>query len=202
MIGTIFEKPLQFDTLTRTVMRTVTREVEKQEPVYDENGLLIEYKTVTKTVTEEVPEQEEYDNPAPNTMTKYRIAAQWCNANHAVIEDKGEWYEVVALPEPTAEEKIEAAYQALDAAVEARLNAFAATRKYSSINSACSYATSTDAQFRLEGEYCVQARDLTYRTCYNLLAEYMPEVQAGTRSIPTWAEIEPLLPELKWPDEA
>lgn len=64
----------------------------------------IEYKTVTKTVTEDVPDQEEYDNPAPNTMTRYREAAQWCNENRAYIEDKGDFYEVVAIPEPTAEE--------------------------------------------------------------------------------------------------
>lgn len=105
MIGTKFNKPLEADTLHRTVMRTVTREVEKKEPVYGENGILIEYKTSIETVTEEVPEQETYDNPASNTMTKYRIAAQWCSANKAVIEDKGSYYEVVELPEPTAEER-------------------------------------------------------------------------------------------------
>lgn len=104
MIGTKFYKPLEADTLFRTVMRTVTREIEKKEPVYGEDGMLLEYKTVIETVTEEVPEQEEYDNPAENTLTKYRIAAQWCNVNRAVVEDKGEWYEVVALPEPTAED--------------------------------------------------------------------------------------------------
>ena len=35
---------------------------------------------------------------------KYTEAALWCNANKAMIEDKGEWYEVVALPEQTLEE--------------------------------------------------------------------------------------------------
>lgn len=30
----------------------------------------------------------------------YVRAAQWCNANNATIEDKGEYYEVVAIPEP------------------------------------------------------------------------------------------------------
>ena len=34
----------------------------------------------------------------------YQEAAVWCNENKAVIEDKGEWYEVVALPEPTIHE--------------------------------------------------------------------------------------------------
>ena len=31
---------------------------------------------------------------------EYTQAAVWCNANKAVIEDKNEYYEVVALPEP------------------------------------------------------------------------------------------------------
>ena len=37
----------------------------------------------------------------------YTRAALWCNANSAVIEDRGEYYEIVALPqtqEPTLEE--------------------------------------------------------------------------------------------------
>lgn len=40
------------------------------------------------------------DNPAPNTCKKYAEAAAWCNENNATIEDKGDYYEVVALPEP------------------------------------------------------------------------------------------------------
>lgn len=35
---------------------------------------------------------------------KYTEAALWCNANKAMIEDKGDYYEVVALPEATLEE--------------------------------------------------------------------------------------------------
>jgi hypothetical protein len=147
MIGTKFYKPLEYDTLTREVMRTVTREVEEQvpytvertetrtvqEPVYTtikaEDGTThqivvdytpkevtetvrgIEYRTEKKTVTEEVPDSEEYTNPAPNTYTKYREAAQWCNKNNAKMVDcqpndeyPNGYYEVQAIPEPTAEE--------------------------------------------------------------------------------------------------
>lgn len=104
-------------------------------------------------------------------------------------------------PEPTLEELVERAYNDFDSRVEARLDAFAATRRYSSINSACSYSTSTDPVFRAEGEYCVQARDATYRKCYDLLSEYMPDVLTGKRPIPTWEEIEAQLPPLVWPDE-
>lgn len=104
MIGIKFAKPLEPDTLTREVMRTVTREVQTEEPLYDEDGRLIEYRAVTKTVTEDVSEQEKYDNPAPNTYARYREAAQWCNANRAIMVDCGEYYEVQAIPEPTPEE--------------------------------------------------------------------------------------------------
>lgn len=37
-------------------------------------------------------------------MSKYTDCAVWCNQNNATIEDKGEYYEVVAIPEPTLDE--------------------------------------------------------------------------------------------------
>ena len=40
---------------------------------------------------------------------QYLECANWCNENKAFIEDKGEYYEVVALPEPTQEELAEQA---------------------------------------------------------------------------------------------
>ncbi len=47
---------------------------------------------------------------------KYTEAALWCNANEAKIEDKGEHYEVVALPETTLEEARQAKLTELNAA--------------------------------------------------------------------------------------
>lgn len=44
------------------------------------------------------------DNPAPNTLAKYTEAAAWCNSHNAMIKDMGDYYEVVAIPEPTLEE--------------------------------------------------------------------------------------------------
>lgn len=35
---------------------------------------------------------------------EYTQAAHWCNSNKAIILDQGEYYEVVSLPEKTAEE--------------------------------------------------------------------------------------------------
>ena len=37
-------------------------------------------------------------------LNAYSAAAEWCNANNAAIEDMGEYYEVVPVPEPTQEE--------------------------------------------------------------------------------------------------
>ncbi len=37
-------------------------------------------------------------------LDAYSQAAEWCNNNNAMIEDKGEYYEVVEVPAPTQEE--------------------------------------------------------------------------------------------------
>ena len=49
-------------------------------------------------------EVREVPNPAQNTLAKYTEAAKWANENNATIEDKGDYYEVVAIPAPTLEE--------------------------------------------------------------------------------------------------
>jgi hypothetical protein len=80
-----------------------------------------------------------------------------------------------------------------------RLDTFAQSRNYDNILSACTYATSTIPKFQREGQYCVEARDATW----NKLYEIMEAVQAGTRQMPSgYAEVEPELPVLAWPDES
>ena len=37
-------------------------------------------------------------------LDEYAQCARWCNQNHATIVDKGEYYECVALPQPSEEE--------------------------------------------------------------------------------------------------
>lgn len=79
------------------------------------------------------------------------------------------------------------------------LDAFAQTKGYSNIMSACSYANSTNAIFKLEGTYAVGARDNTWSTLYNIFAE----VSANTRPpIGSFSQIVDELPPLKWPDES
>lgn len=84
----------------------------------------------------------------------------------------------------------------ITAAVQQRLDDFARTRNYDGVLSACTYATSTNAQFASEGQYCVTARDNTWAKLYQIMAE----VEAGTRPMPTgYTDIEAELPALVWP---
>jgi hypothetical protein len=82
------------------------------------------------------------------------------------------------------------------AATQQRLDAFAQTRNYDGILSACTYATSAVPKFATEGQYCVEVRDTTWAALYDILGE----VQAGTRQQPSgFADIESDLPVLTWP---
>jgi len=94
---------------------------------------------------------------------------------------------------PKSSEQIIAEFAAK---VQSRLDAFARTRGYDGILSACTYATSTNPKFATEGQYCVQARDATWAKCYEILNA----VQAGDRPVPTWEELEAELPVLQWPN--
>lgn len=55
-------------------------------------------------------------------LDEYSQSAEWCNSNNATIKDKGEYYEVVAIPAPTLEE--------LNAAEIAQLKAELAATDY------------------------------------------------------------------------
>lgn len=81
-------------------------------------------------------------------------------------------------------------------AIQQRLDDFARTRNYDGILSACTYATSTVAKFKSEGQACVNLRDATWAAAYTILAE----VQAGDRPMPvSIADIEADLPAVVWP---
>jgi hypothetical protein len=78
-----------------------------------------------------------------------------------------------------------------------RLDDFARTRNYDGILSACTYATSSNAKFASEGQYCVEARDATWAKLYDIYEE----VKAGTRPMPSgYDAIKGELPVLEWPD--
>lgn len=76
-----------------------------------------------------------------------------------------------------------------------KLDSFAKTRNYDSILSACTYATSLNPKFKVEGQRCVELRDTTWEALYQILEE----VQQGTRPVPSgFEDIEPELPVLTW----
>ena len=82
------------------------------------------------------------------------------------------------------------------AAIQQRLDDFARTRNYDNILSACTYATSTVPKFAAEGQYCVDARDATWATCYAIL----DDVQSEVRIMPTMEQVMTELPVLEWPN--
>lgn len=84
---------------------------------------------------------------------------------------------------------------ALTDAVQRHLDDTARTHGYDGILSACTYATDTHPPFQAEGQACVSWRGAVWSTCYQLMAE----VQAGTRAVPTEAELIALLPAMVWP---
>ncbi|MDH4449217.1 MAG: hypothetical protein QE265_01325 [Rhodoferax sp.] len=110
-----------------------------------------------------------------------------------VITADGNGYPVLQNPPPPTQAEIAAAFTA---DIQQRLDEFARTRNYDNILSACTYATSTVAKFRVEGQACVDLRDATWAAAYTVL----DKVQAGKRPMPSGiADIEADLPALEWP---
>lgn len=100
--------------------------------------------------------------------------------------------------EPLAPAEAQAAFGALvqqyQMAVQRRLDAWAATRGYSGILSACTYATSRVPRFAAEGQRAVDLRDQTWATCWQVLEA----VQCGRRPLPALEELLAELPALTW----
>jgi hypothetical protein len=77
-----------------------------------------------------------------------------------------------------------------------RLDAFAKTRGYDNIASACSYATSTVPKFKSDADYCIAVRDNTWTTLFTILND----IATGAPNVPTdVAEVLEQLPVLSWP---
>lgn len=122
----------------------------------------------------------------------YAETALWCNENNATIEDRGEYYEVMEIPEyiPTQEE----IKKMFTDAIQNYLDEVAQTRRYDNIFTAISYVNSTDEIFAREAQACLVWRDKVWRACYNIL----DEVESGLRPIPTIEELIKELPVIEW----
>ena len=123
---------------------------------------------------------------------QYLECANWSNENKAYIEDKGDYYEVVAIPEPTPEEIAEQIQKQLTDAVQHVLDAKAQELNYDNCLSVCSYIETGVAKFDAEGKAFRAWRSAVWAKGYEILAQ----VQAGQRGIPTEAELIAELPEL------
>ena len=110
----------------------------------------------------------------------------------------GKLYEKGKEPVKTPEEVQAEAQAAMQAeftnAIQQRLDAFAQTRGYDGIMSACSYFGSANPRFKAEADTAIALRDATWEQCYAIL----DAVLAGERDVPTLDEIVAELPVLTW----
>ena len=123
--------------------------------------------------------------------------AMWCNENRAYIEEieaiEGvRQFKIVAIPEPTEEEKQAQTQKQLTAAVQHVLDAKAQELNYDSCLSVCSYIDTGVPKFDAEGIAFRKWRSSVWAKGYEILAQ----VQAGQRAIPTEAELIAELPQL------
>lgn len=134
-----------------------------------------------------------FEGPQPQP-TRYQVAYR-----DGVQQIGGKWYTKYSVRDMTADEKAavdNATRMSIVDSVQKRLDDFAKTRNYYNILSACTYATSTNTTFAAEAQYCVEKRDETWATVYQIEAD----VIAGKRPAPTsYADIEAELPALSWP---
>lgn len=103
-----------------------------------------------------------------------------------------EHMEEPVIPELTPEQN----RYMIEGQTQSRLDMFARTKGYDGIVSCCTYATSSNLQFKTEADYCVTARDATWTTIHEIFAE----ADSGVRPpLVDFAEIESELPSLAWP---
>lgn len=82
-------------------------------------------------------------------------------------------------------------------AVQAHIDAAAASRGYDNANSCVSYFNSSDPVFSKEAKAMLEWRDKCWRGCYNLLEEY----QAGKIGRPTVESVIESLPKIEWDND-
>ena len=137
--------------------------------------------------------------PAP--QPEYDSVTQTVQSSGPVLTNKGHyeqsWTIVDLDPEIVAQNqaaKLEQLKSSIVQQVQSRLDSFAQTKNYDSILSACTYANDNNETFKNEGQYCVEKRSATWEALYAILAE----VEAGTRTVTSFADIEADLPTLAW----
>jgi len=114
-------------------------------------------------------------------------------------QDGDKWvvvWDVIALSAQELQTAAAVVQSSVIEQVQQRLDAFAQTRFYDNMLSACTYATSGVPRLKTEGQYCVDARDATWEMLFGILND----VVAGTREMPrSFTDLEGELPTLAWP---
>ena len=129
------------------------------------------------------------------TNKQYADVAVWCNANNATIEDKGEYYEVVAIPPHVPTEK--EIQEELERGIEAWMNTVVAERDYDSIDTCIArYTDSPNPKYAQEAKAVKDWNTMVWDKCWDILKE----VKEGKRGIPTLEEVIAELPKLDWGD--
>lgn len=123
---------------------------------------------------------------------EYEKVAAWVNENNAKLVLNGDYYEVMALPEPTKEEVEAKMQKQLTDAVQHVLDAKAQELLYDSCLSVCSYVDTGVPKFDAEGRAFRTWRSAVWAKGYEILAQ----VQAGQRAIPTEEQLIAELPKL------
>ena len=106
-----------------------------------------------------------------------------------------EWKILNPPPEPLPP-TLEETQAHFSSVLQGYLDSFVKTRNYDNILSAASYATSTNPQFRMEGQYAVEIRDAVWAKGYEILGA----VLSGQREMPSLGAVLSELPALQWPD--
>ncbi len=119
----------------------------------------------------------------PDGSQDYAIKPEWVAMSPQEIEAH-------CNPPPTPQETL----ARMTASVQQRLDAFAQTRGYDGILSACTYAASAVPTFKAEGLRCVALRDATWAAAAAIAAA----VQAEKRQAPSEADLLSELPDLTW----
>lgn len=126
----------------------------------------------------------------PFDSAGYEVAATWCAANNARIEDMGDYYEVVAdVPVAPTEAEIR---KKLQDGVQRWLDEEARSYGYDSIDSTAKYMFCDDPKFKAEAIGFGRWAGAVWRECYRLIDEYF----AGRFEIPTIDHLIEILPRL------
>lgn len=129
--------------------------------------------------------------PLPDALTKTRPP----NDTSKWDDQTAKWVTDPAKVQAKQVAQAQALQAALGASIQQLLDRTAQARGYDHMLSLCSYAASTNARFHAEALAGMAWRDAVWAKAGEVLAQ----VQAGTRAVPTEAELLGLLPQISWP---